>query len=58
MRVLLAVFALMFLIALPHFLVELVMQINPWLMLLAFFGFIIWLWYELRNADRDEVSDL
>ena len=57
MRVLLAVFALMFLIALPHFLVELVMQINPWIMLFAFMGFILWLWYEL-GIRRDDMSDL
>lgn len=58
MRSLLAVFAIMFLIALPHFLVELIMLINPWLMLIALIAFIMWVGYELRSADRDEVSDL
>ena len=48
----------MFLIALPHFLVELIMLINPWLMLIALIAFIMWVGYELRSADRDEVSDL
>lgn len=58
MRIVLAVLALMFLMAVPHFLVELIMQINPWLMLLALFAFIMWIGYELRNADKDEVSNL
>ena len=58
MRSLMAVFAIMFLIALPHFLVELIMSISPWLMLFPLIAFIMWVWYELRNADRDEVSNL
>lgn len=58
MRSLAAVFAIMFLIALPHFLVELIMLINPWLMLIALIAFIMWVGYELRSANRDEVSDL
>jgi hypothetical protein len=58
MRMIAAALALMFLIALPHFLVELIMSISPWLMLIPLIAFIMWVGYEIRNADRDEVSNL